>query len=374
MRFSTILAIAPALVLAACGEPVLEGPNYPAEGPPWISADYGTEAAPLQVRERVILIGDAGLYLENDPTLAAIGQWSNPVSDTTVLYLGDNIYDNGLIEEAREEAERIISQQLAATAALKVFIPGNHDWGKDPAERNVAAIRNQQRFVDAWPAGNTRFLPRDGCMGPSVLEFTEGRQRAPQVVLVLLDPTPFMTPRLREDCPQGQGMEAHFAALAAVLAEHADDCVIAASHYPMLTGGPHGGLSYGAIGDVIVGFYALMYGGLGNTYEPNYAQWIERTETEFRENPPLVYAAGHDHNLQVLAGADVAGLYVVSGAGAPERVSTVTHLPETIFAHAAPGFVVLDFGQRDGVEAAVLRVVENGFAEPVFEMDLPLTP
>jgi hypothetical protein len=115
-----------------------------------------------------------------------------------------------------------------------------------------------------------------------------------------------------------------------------------------------------------------MYGGLGNTYEPAYADWIEKTAAVFRKNPPLIYAAGHDHNLQVLQAGDVAGLHVVSGAGAPERVSTVTNLSSSIFAHAAPGFVVLDFGQREGVETAVLRVVENGFDAPVFEMLVPL--
>jgi hypothetical protein len=50
----------------------------------------------------------------------------------------------------------------------------------------------------------------------------------------------------------------------------------------------------------------------------------------------------------------------------------VTNLPDSIFAHAAPGFVVLDFGQRDGLETVILRVVENGFDAPVFEMNIPL--
>jgi hypothetical protein len=360
-----------AAVLVGCNSPVLEGPNFPAEEPPWIAAGYSEPVPPMLVRERVILIGDAGLYLDRDPTLAALGQWAGEVAGSTVLFLGDNIYDNGLTEEERVEAERIISQQLAATAELKVFIPGNHDWGMDPAQQNVAAILNQQGFIDAWPEGNTRFLPRDGCLGPGTLVLSPSAQAAPAVVLVLLDPTPFLTPRLNEVCPQLQGEDAHFRALATVLAEHADDHVIVASHYPMLTGGPHGGLSYGAIGDAIVGVYALMYGGLGNTYEPAYAGWIEKTAAVLRKNPPLIYAAGHDHNLQVLQAGDVAGLHVVSGAGAPARVSTVTNLPDSIFAHAAPGFVVLDFGQRDGLETVILRVVENGFDRPVFEMLVP---
>jgi hypothetical protein len=368
MRMIILLAV----VLVGCNSPVLEGPDFPAEGLPWVVDGYGEPVPTMLVRERVILIGDAGLYLDRDPTLAALGQWAGEIAGSTVLFLGDNIYDNGLTEKERLEAERIISQQLAATQQLKVFIPGNHDWGMDPAMQNVEAILNQQGFIDDWPEGNTRFLPRDGCLGPSTLVVSSSVDTVPAVVLVLLDPTPLLTPRLQEVCPQVQGEDAHFRALAAVLAEHADDHVIVASHYPMLTGGPHGGLSYGVIGDAIVSFYGWMYGGLGNTYEPAYADWIEKTEAVFRNNPPLIYAAGHDHNLQVLQVGDVAGLYVVSGAGAPERVSTVTNLPGSIFAHAAPGFVVLDFGRRDGVETVILRVVENSFVAPVFEMLVPL--
>jgi len=62
----------------------------------------------------------------------------------------------------------------------------------------------------------------------------------------------------------------------------------------------------------------------------------------------------------------------VSGAGARDRVSTVTHLPETAFAHAAPGFVVVDFARRGDENVVVLRVIEEGHEWPVFEIDLPL--
>lgn len=358
------------LLLSACTDAVLEGPNYPAEGPPWVASELVAPVPELRVRERVILIGDAGLYLKNDPTLAALGRWSDTAVPSTVLFLGDNIYDNGLVEKKRKKSERIISQQLGATNTLKVFIPGNHDWGMDPAKQNIQAILNQQSFIDQWPDGNARWLPRDGCLGPSTLVLSNGQSDTPLVVLVLLDPTPFLTPRLRDDCSQVQTDDEHFAALAAVLQQYREDYVIVASHYPMLTGGPHGGLSYGGIGDLIVSFFGWLYGGLGNTYEPAYAAWIERAEAIFRTSPPLVYAAGHDHNLQVLDAGDVAGVHVVSGSGAPKRVSTVTNIPETLFAHAAPGFVVLDFGQRENQEAVVLRVVENSFEAPVFEMEL----
>ena len=97
---------------------------------------------------------------------AALGEWSRTEHGSSVVFLGDNIYDDGLIEEEREQAERILAQQLAATPAMKVVLPGNHDWGMDPARQNITAIRNQQTFIDEWPQGNAHFAPRDGCLGP----------------------------------------------------------------------------------------------------------------------------------------------------------------------------------------------------------------
>jgi len=44
-------------------------------------------------------------------------------------------------------------------------------------------------------------------------------------------------------------------------------------------------------------------------------------------------------------------------------------LPDTRFGHAAPGFVVLDLGRRNGKPMAVLRVLEAGVSAPVFELE-----
>lgn len=365
-----LFALVAAALLAACSDPVIEGPDFSAENPPFVDKYQSGKVEPMELAQRLILIGDGGLYLDNDPTLLALGKWSDTDHDTAVLFLGDNIYDDGLIEEERLEAERILSQQLAATPVRKIVIPGNHDWGMDPTKQNIAAIRNQQAFIDQWQQGNVEYVPRDGCMGPEKIILADAGDESPSVVLLLLDPTPFLTPRLRALCASDVSDDVHFEKLDKLLQEHADDHVIVASHYPIITGGPHGGLSYGTIGDILVGIYAWKLGSLGNTYEPNYAAWIERIEQVLLRNPPLIYAAGHDHNLQILESDGEVGVHIVSGAGAPERVSTVTNIPATIFAHAAPGFIVVDIGQREGEPAVVLRVVENGFDQPVFEMDL----
>jgi len=351
----------------------LKGPVYSADGPAWVAEGADAAIAPIDVQHRVILIGDAGYFLEDDPTLASLDRWATAVESSTVLFLGDNIYDEGLTDEDREKGEKILAQQLAATSVRKIVLPGNHDWGLLPRNYNAKSIENQQLFVDGWPEGNAEFIPKEGCMGPTtrILREREGGSKA--VVLIALDPTPWIQERIRKVCPSATTHEAHLAELDAALLEHRDDFVVLASHYPMLTGGPHGGLSYGFFVEMIVTPLGWMMGGLMNTYETEYADWITRTQEVMRRNPPTIYAAGHDHNLQLLESGDVADLYVVSGAGARDRVSTVTNLPETIFAHAAEGFVVIDFGTQNGQDAVVLRVIEPVARPhaPVFEMALP---
>jgi hypothetical protein len=368
---SLVVLLAAVAVLSGCSHR-LKGPLHTADGPAWVAPAAPSGAAPLEVEYRVLLIGDAGYFLEDDPTLAALDLWATQGTPSSVIFLGDNIYNEGLTDEDREHGEKVLSQLLGATAAPKFVIPGNHDWGLLPKNYNLKSIQNQQAFVDEWPAGDAEFLPKDGCMGPALRVLRPATPGRPAVVLIALDPTPWIQPRVRDLCADAVTAEAHLAELEALLAEHAADHVLVASHYPMLTGGPHGGLTYGFPADAIVSTLGWIMGGLMNTYEPGYADWIERTETVFRKYPPTLYAAGHDHNLQLLDAGDAAGLYVVSGAGARARVSTVTHLDETIFAHAAEGFVVVDFGRRGDEDAVVVRVVEPlvSIDEPVYLYDL----
>jgi hypothetical protein len=93
------------------------------------------------------------------------------------------------------------------------------------------------------------------------------------------------------------------------------------------------------------------------------------------EHPPLAFAAGHDHSLQVVDGGDVARLLLVSGAGSATEVTGVTSIEGTVFAHAHAGFLVLDFFSAKGKHDALLvRVVETGRERPVFTFGLDLEP
>ena len=105
----------------------IDGPNYSAEGPPFKASHSVAVNEALVVSQRLLLIGDAGLFLEDDPTLAKLGEWSRDAANSTVVFLGDNIYNEGLVEDDRERGEQVLAQQLGSTDARKILVPGNHD-------------------------------------------------------------------------------------------------------------------------------------------------------------------------------------------------------------------------------------------------------
>src|SRR5262245_12541189 len=77
---------------------------------------------------RLVLSGDGGEPRRDDPTLALLSEWGNAhPAHTAVVFLGDNLYPDGLQSSgsARARGEAVLLQQLQATRAREVFIPGN---------------------------------------------------------------------------------------------------------------------------------------------------------------------------------------------------------------------------------------------------------
>ena len=79
----------------------------------------------------------------------------------------------------------------------------------------------------------------------------------------------------------------------------------------------------------------------------------------FADHPPLLYAAGHDHNLQVFKGPD-AKYSIVSGSGIMDHQEGVGWKKETIYAEAAPGFMRFDVDRRGRVRLSVTKTELTG--------------
>ena len=376
LRPGSALLLLLAVVLAGCHAGRLRGENYDAGGDPYIRWDAPAETVAVGAADtagiayRIILAGDTGEPVREDPTLAAIGRWAVPHDRAAVVLLGDNLYPSGLEEGDRDRGEAILRQQLEATTALRIFVPGNHDWGSSPGDWTGARVIAQQEFVLAWPEGDVDFLPRDGCSGPAVRELLRPGDRMERgVAVVAIDWTPwFSSVHDGSRCPEGEFGRR----IDEVFADLERHFVIVASHYPLRSAGARADLGRGLIMDALVNLYHLLRPRSElNLFHPQYIVHAEQVKDALARHRPLVYAAGHDHSLQLFEADEVARMHIVSGAGSVGKVTRVTDLDGTIFAHAATGFVVLDFVSRNGNEIPVVRVVRTGQETPVFQMTIP---
>jgi hypothetical protein len=363
------------------------------------SADPGPPVASNPIPEatdvetRLFLIGDGGVPLENDPVLAALSR--EVAADPTravVLFLGDNIYPRGLPVESssgRKEAERRIDAQIGVVSqgARGIFIPGNHDWDKGSAS-GLAAIRRQGEYLRRQAAGRVSLLPEDGCPGP-VVQDVEQRLR-----LVLLDTQWWLHGGEKPagaSSPCAQRSEADVVdALGVALREAAGRHVLVAGHHPLASGGTHGGYfswrdhifplraskSWLWIPLPVVGSAYPLSRRSGVTNQdlsgPRNRKMREALGGVFAKTPPLAYAAGHEHNLQVLEGPTPRYL-LVSGAGAFGHVTRAAWTKQTLYARAASGYFRMDVERSGRVRLAVIAV--DGRGEPreetAFDMTAP---
>lgn len=312
-----------------------------------------------RVLYRLVLIGDAGEPKDPEPVLTAADLWAGRQQGRShVVFLGDNAYPNGLVEGRRADAERRLARQIDAFAPSRApvtFVPGNHDWDRSN-EQGLAAVRAQAAFVRGRGAA---FVPEAGCPGPEVIDLPD--RTNPLVRVVAVDTQWFLHRHAR-----GAGCAADTPeAVEAALRTAADTPVplVVVGHHPLATNGPHGGFHdwrshvfplaelYGwgkrlplpILGSLYPMFRTLIPSRQDIASPANLRMRlaIERALASATAPSLKIYAAGHEHSLQVLkhAGVDYA---LVSGAGSSQHESAVTKRYNTLYASPRAGFMVLD--------------------------------
>ncbi len=329
----------------------------------------------------ILLAGDAGAPTDDDPVLGTLSAAAAEAPDrTTVVFLGDNIYPAGLPDSAspdRAEAERRLLRQVEAVTrvgARAVFVPGNHDWAHH-APDGWASVRRAEGFIAAHGGGLAEQLPGDGCPGPAV------RDLGTIFRLVLLDTQWWLHEHERprhpaSPCPADREDEVETALAEAVRTADRRHVVVAA-HHPLRSGGQHGGrwnLGHHLFPlREVKSWLWVPLPVLGSLYPFARSNGITRQDVSNRRNremreaiergmlaaPPLVYAAGHEHTLQVIEGESARWL-LVSGTGYYGHTTPVGWLDRTRFAAAASGFMRLDALADGRVRLGVMVVAGDG--------------
>ncbi len=352
-----------------------------------------TRVPPIPLTEvvtSVFLIGDAGAPdPDGEPVLQALRRdLADAPDQRIVVFLGDNIYPRGLPPRdapGRVEAERRLRTQIGVvtdTRSRAVFVLGNHDWARHGPD-GWAAARRQNQYVDSLSGGVAAVQPEGGCPGPSVQDI------GARLRLVLLDtqwwlhsgPKP-LDPD--STCPTDAEAEI-VAALRTSLRDAEDRLVVVAAHHPLASGGVHGG--YFGWRDhlfplrlVVPGLW-LPLPLIGSLYpaarqhgissqditSQSYRRLIDAMRRAFADRPPALYAAGHEHNLQVI-GRSPASLEVVSGAGIYGHTGRAVPVEGTLFARNASGYARLDIPLTGPPRLAIIEVAATGQSHEVFSI------
>lgn len=343
-----------------------------------IKIGYNINLHESEIRNRLILIGDAGASTEGEEVLVGLTIWAARIPDRTVVtFLGDNIYPAGMPKvnsPQRMDAEGRIAAQLTTiheSGARGIFIPGNHDW-----QRGLSGLLSQQKFITE-SLGDSSFLPIDGCPGPVSIDLEMVR-----LIIIDSDHLLYSTIPWQSKC-SNTNQEEFFRTFGRLIKTSGQRKVVILAHHPLATHGPHGGffdwqdhifplthlsnllwIPLPGIGSL---YPLIRWNVVRSSQDLNseiYQKMISQLEEAMSSNPPLIYAAGHEHVLQVLEGDNAVRYVLVSGAGSRKILTAVGHGEDTIFAHRHTGFMVLDFLKNGKV---LLQVVEPGDGEIVFQ-------
>ena len=300
-----------------------------------------------EIAHSVYLIGDAG----NSP----IGSSSKALklfkealskanSNSTALFLGDNIYPNGLPkkdEDGRAFAEHQLDIQIAAADNFKgrtIMIPGNHDWYSDGLE----GLKRQERYVEEG-LGKDSFLPEDGCPLKKV-------SINDNLELIVIDSEWYLTnwdnhPTMNDDC-EIKTRAKFLDELEGLIKKARGKTTLIALHHPMFTNGSHGGqYSVGSHMKPVPVLGTLKNiirktGGVTTVDLQNrlYEEFRERIITLAQENDKTIFVSGHDHNLQYIVEDNLP--QIVSGSGSKKMATR--NQGGGLFSYGAPGYARLD--------------------------------
>jgi hypothetical protein len=337
--------------------------------PPTPASLFVREPHADSVESVIFVIGDAGkATLETSPILHRlhneIEQWSKSMRDSTViaLFLGDNVYPVGLRDaddpafaedstHMQGQLDVVSGEEARRHGTRAVFIAGNHDWGHMAGEPGRVRVANMHRFIARRSrAGgfHAEFEPRAGDPGPGVIIL--GRY----LKLLLIDTAWW----LLEANPAEK--DRFIAKLEREMANRGDRELVIAAHHPWQSGSAHGGLVpfWQTIG--VKWLLSRSGASLQDLNSLPYRDLKTRIAQVFAQTkPPLLFAGGHDHNLQVLKGTQPGDppFSVVSGAGS--KGSDVGPTEGMLFRRAEPGFMRLVVLKSGAIDLFVVSANED---------------
>ena len=311
--------------------------------------------------------------------------------NSTVLFLGDNIYPSGLPEEDANdyaEAESALRTQvefIQGLATRAIFIPGNHDW-HHWGRKGFEYVINQQQWIDSLKDDQITMLPRNGCPGPVEIPLNENN------ILIVLDTQWFLhqwdKPRDEESCGATTTSEV-LTMVEDIFRRNIGKRIILAAHHPLITYGEHGGIfTWKAhifpLEEISKGLY-IPLPVIGSIY-PLYRKWLghiqdtphpvnkafsEGLQRIMKHYPGSLYVAGHEHALQYIVKDSTH--FIVSGSAA--KTEYVKKKGYAVYAKDILGFARIAILANGAISLTFLQVDDQyPDGREVFHTMIPALP
>ncbi|MET0636300.1 MAG: metallophosphoesterase [Chitinophagaceae bacterium] len=340
------------------------------------------------IQSRIILVGDAGALVNGkSPVIDAIRKQLPLDKKTTILYLGDNLYEVGLpniYHRDYQQAKAALDSQIViarGTDANVLMIPGNHDWNR-AGPGGEEAIKRQQLYVDYSGQKNVRFFPQDGCPGPVEVKISD------DVVLIVFDSQwwlhEFERPGVESDCDQ-KTTEQVLAELGDLLNKNMNKLVIFACHHPFRSNGIHGGyftwkqhlFPFTDLREnlyiplpVLGSIYPISRSVFGTPQDlphPRYQDMIYQFNEVLKTHPHVIRVHGHEHNLQWIQNDSIAQLITGSGC----KTTRVSDGPDTWYTARNLGFAMMEISTNKRAKATFYELdSDQDSVKPAFSAEI----
>jgi hypothetical protein len=342
-----------------------------------------------KVEKSFYLIGDGGYSQPGGSSkgLLAFKKYLDSVKQVGnyTMFLGDNIYPDGMEQEGnplRERAEYRLDAQLDAVEKYDgeiIFIPGNHDWYNE----GIDGLEREQEYLEKQLDRKKILIPEPGCALESI-EVSE------KIQLIIFDSQWYLTnwdnhPNVNDNCPI-KTREALFLEVESELKKNQNKTVIFALHHPLYTNGVHGG-SYNFNQHLYPSQKKIPVPGLGSlvmlvrtsggisiqdTQNLRYKNMVNRLATIGKRWGNVVFVSGHEHSLQYIVNDGIK--QIVSGSGS--KASYVNLSRNGLFAFEGQGFAVLDVFEDGSTWASFYGSLEKDpvllYQKEIFEAPKPV--
>jgi len=346
-----------------------------------------------RIKYTIFLIGDVGAPSKDplEPSLKLMeSQMKVAGENSATVFLGDNIYSYGLTEAGspgrKTDEERMITQldRFKGYKGEKYMIPGNHDWAQG-IPGGLRSVIRQEVFVEEYlhdstaVSGGNFFVPDEGCPGPYEVYLQE------DVVMIALNSQWWLQ---EEERPYGANNYCNVAdeeevltQLEDIISRNSGKHIMVVGHHPIYSNGVHGGnfqlldhifpltliepwlvLPLPIIGSIYP--WARKYGGISQDIaHPKYQAYAQGLMNIFQRYPNVVYAAGHEHNIQHFKTGNVNT--IVSGSGCKTQ-----HMKEgggdALFGHEAKGYAKVNYYDNGEAWVEFWEPVGDGTKGEVF--------